>query len=503
MTASVPLLSLKGITKVFPGVRALENVQLDLWPGQVTALIGENGAGKSTLVKVMTGIYQPEEGEILYKAIPIELPTPESAHKVGITAIHQETVLFDELSVTENIFVGQYLYTGMFKKLDWPAMHQKARDILTRLEVQIDPRATLKTLSIAQRHMVAIARALSFEAQVVILDEPTAALSQHEILEFYQIVERLKQDGKAILFISHKFDEIFELADHYTILRDGVYIGSGAMSDITEERMVAMMVGRAITQTYPKVACELGDTVLEVKDLCHPTEFAHINFSLRKGEILGFYGLVGAGRTELMHALCGVTHPSSGDILLNGKTMHFRQPADAINAGIVCVPEERQKQGAIIEMPIAQNISLPQLSKLNPNGVLNDAKEWALAEEYARRLQVKAFSWKQAVETLSGGNQQKVVIGKWLATHPDVIILDEPTKGIDIGSKAAVHQFMSELVAQGLAVIMVSSELPEVMGMADRIIVMHEGLMVAQYRAGEATAETIVSAASGAGQEAA
>ncbi|SFR17691.1 rhamnose ABC transporter ATP-binding protein [Enterobacter sp. kpr-6] len=503
MTASVPLLSLKGITKVFPGVRALENVQLDLWPGKVTALIGENGAGKSTLVKVMTGIYQPEEGEILYKAIPIELPTPESAHKVGITAIHQETVLFDELSVTENIFVGQYLYTGMFKKLDWPAMHQKARDILTRLEVQIDPRATLKTLSIAQRHMVAIARALSFEAQVVILDEPTAALSQHEILEFYQIVERLKQDGKAILFISHKFDEIFELADHYTILRDGVYIGSGAMSDITEERMVAMMVGRAITQTYPKVACELGETVLEVKDLCHPTEFAHINFSLRKGEILGFYGLVGAGRTELMHALCGVTHPSSGDILLNGKTMHFRQPADAINAGIVCVPEERQKQGAIIEMPIAQNISLPQLSKLNPNGVLNDAKEWALAEEYARRLQVKAFSWKQAVETLSGGNQQKVVIGKWLATHPDVIILDEPTKGIDIGSKAAVHQFMSELVAQGLAVIMVSSELPEVMGMADRIIVMHEGLMVAQYRAGEATAETIVSAASGAGQEAA
>lgn len=503
MTASTPLLSLRGITKVFPGVRALENVQLDLWPGSVTALIGENGAGKSTLVKVMTGIYQPEEGEILYKAIPIQLPTPESAHKVGITAIHQETVLFDELSVTENIFVGQYIYTGLLKKLDWPAMHQKARDILTRLEVQIDPRATLKTLSIAQRHMVAIARALSFEAQVVILDEPTAALSQHEILEFYQIVERLKKEGKAILFISHKFDEIFALADYYTILRDGVYIGSGAMQEINEERMVAMMVGRAITQTYPKVACELGETVLDVKDLCHPTEFAHIDFSLRKGEILGFYGLVGAGRTELMQALSGVSRPSSGEIILNGKAVHFRQPADAIQAGIVCVPEERQKQGAIIEMPIAQNISLPQLGRLNPNGVLNDAKEWALADEYARRLQVKAFSWKQPVETLSGGNQQKVVIGKWLATHPEVIILDEPTKGIDIGSKAAVHQFMSELVSQGLAVIMVSSELPEVMGMADRIIVMHEGLMVAEYQAGEATAETIVSAASGAGKEAA
>ncbi|TDT51165.1 rhamnose ABC transporter ATP-binding protein [Enterobacter sp. AG5470] len=503
MTASTPLLSLKGITKVFPGVRALENVQLDLWPGKVTALIGENGAGKSTLVKVMTGIYQPEEGEILYKAIPISLPTPESAHKMGITAIHQETVLFDELSVTENIFVGQYRYTGLLKTLDWSAMHQQAREILTQLEVQIDPHATLKTLSIAQRHMVAIARALSFEAQVVILDEPTAALSQHEILEFYQIVEHLKQEGKAILFISHKFDEIFELADHYTILRDGVYVDSGAINAITEERMVAMMVGRAMTQSWPKVHCEPGETVLEVRDLCHPTEFAHITFSLRKGEILGFYGLVGAGRTELMQALSGVSRPSSGAIILHGKSVHFRQPADAINAGIVCVPEERQKQGAIIELSIAQNISLPQLSKLNRNGVLNDARESALADEYARRLQVKAFSWRQAVETLSGGNQQKVVIGKWLATHPDVIILDEPTKGIDIGSKAAVHQFMSELVAHGLAVIMVSSELPEVMGMADRVIVMHEGLMVAEYKAGEATAETIVSAASGAGKEAA
>ncbi|ALB61168.1 Predicted L-rhamnose ABC transporter, ATP-binding component [Cronobacter condimenti 1330] len=503
MSASTPLLSLKGICKTFPGVRALENVQLELWPGRVTALIGENGAGKSTLVKVMTGIYQPDGGEILYKAIPITLPNPEAAHKVGITAIHQETVLFDELTVTENIFTGHYLVKGLFKKLDWPAMHRQARDILNRLEVNIDPHAVLKTLSIAQRHMVAIARALSFDAQVVILDEPTAALSQHEILEFYQIVERLKHEGKAILFISHKFDEIFELADHYTILRDGVFVSAGDITDITEERMVAMMVGRAITQTYPKVVCEPGDTVLEVRDLCHPTEFAHIDFSLRKGEILGFYGLVGAGRTELMQALCGVTRPSSGEIILNGKHMAFHQPADAIEAGIVCVPEERQKQGAIIELPIAQNISLPQLSRLNPNGILHDDREWALADEYARRLQVKASGWRQPVETLSGGNQQKVVIAKWLATRPEVIILDEPTKGIDIGSKAAVHQFMSELVGQGLAVIMVSSELPEVMGMADRIIVMHEGLMVAEYAAGKATAESIVSAASGAGREAA
>lgn len=502
MSASTPLLSLKGITKIFPGVRALENVQLDLWPGKVTALIGENGAGKSTLVKVMTGIYQPEEGEILYKAIPIHLPTPESAHKVGITAIHQETVLFDELSVSENIFVGQYLYKGLLKTLDWPAMHRRANEILTRLEVQIDPRATLKTLSIAQRHMVAIARALAFDAQVVILDEPTAALSQHEILEFYHIVERLKQDGKAILFISHKFDEIFELADYYTILRDGVYVslgdkrhhrradgvddgGPGDQPNLPESRLHTRRNGAG------------GDRSLSSYRVCPyqlPPAQGRNSRLLRPGGRRTHRA--DAGALRCLAPLLRRDPPERQNHALH-------QPADAIRAGIVCVPEERQKQGAIIALPIAQNISLPQLSKLNPNGVLNDAREWRLADEYASRLQVKAFSWRQPVETLSGGNQQKVVIGKWLATQPEVIILDEPTKGIDIGSKAAVHQFMSELVSQGLAVIMVSSELPEVMGMADRIIVMHEGQMVAEYRAGEATAETIVSAASGIGQEAA
>ena len=497
------ILQANQMSMLFPGTLALDRVDYRVWRGKVNVIIGENGAGKSTLVKVMTGIYQPEEGELRYKAIPIKLPNPESAHKVGITAIHQETVLFDELSVTENIFVGHYIYRGLFKRLNWPAMHQQARDILTRLEVNIDPHAILKDLSIAQRHMVAIARALSFDAQVVILDEPTAALSQHEIVEFYQIVERLKREGKAILFISHKFDEIFSISDYYTVLRDGSYVGSGKISDISEQQMVTMMVGREVSQAYPKVNCEPGDTVLEVQNLSHPTEFAGINFSLRKGEILGFYGLVGAGRTELMQALFGVTQPGGGKILINGKEQHFSRPSQAIRAGIVYVPEERQKQGAIIDLPISQNISLPQLSQLNPRGVLNDKKEWALADDYARRLQVKASSWKQAVGTLSGGNQQKVVIAKWLATKPDIIILDEPTKGIDIGSKAAVHQFMSELVGRGLAVIMVSSELPEVMGMADRIIVMHEGLMVAEFNAGEASAEMIVSAASGAGKEAA
>lgn len=497
MTSLNPIISLNAISKAFLGVPALQQVQLTLYPGKVTALVGENGAGKSTLVKVLTGIYQPDGGEIHYKSIPVKLATPDAAHKLGITAIHQETVLFDELSVTENIFAGHYQYKGFLKRLDWPAMRQSTLDILGRLEVKIDPDAVLKTLSIAQRHMVAIARALSFDAQVVILDEPTAALSQHEISDFYQIVQRLKQQQKAILFISHKFDEIFAIADDYTVLRDGQYVGSGEISQTNEQKLVQMMVGRAISQTYPKLDTQPGETVLTVSGLSHATEFAGINFQLHKGEILGFYGLVGAGRTELMQALFGVSPIRHGEITLNGKPCHFSHPSEAIAAGIVYVPEDRQKQGVIIDLPIDQNISLPQLSQLNRNGVLNQQHEWALADNYARRLQVKASGWRQRVGTLSGGNQQKVVIGKWLATRPQIIILDEPTKGIDIGSKAAVHHFMSELVEQGLAVIMVSSELPEIIGMSDRIIVMHEGLIVAEFDKSNATAELIVSAASG------
>ncbi|HPY40472.1 MAG TPA: sugar ABC transporter ATP-binding protein, partial [Thiolinea sp.] len=469
-----PLFSLRAVSKLFPGVKALDQVQLDLYPGQVTALIGENGAGKSTLVKCMTGIYHPDEGEIRFQGQAIHLKTPEDARHLGITAIHQETVLFDELSVTENIFAGNYLRKGKWGWLDWERMYQQAQRILNDIEAPISPKALLKDLSIGQRHMVAIARALSFDAKVVILDEPTAALSRHEIEELYKIVERLKQAGCAILFISHKFDEIFAIADRYTVFRDGTYVGEGLISAVSEPQLVTMMVGRTVNQVFPKVPVHIGKPILQVTDLCHPTEFAHINFTLHQGEILGFYGLVGAGRTELMQALFGVSRPSSGQISLEQQVLNLRSPADAIKAGIVYVPEERQAQGVVLPLPIYQNIGLPQLATINANGFLHDKAEYELADVYARRLQVKAPNWLEKVENLSGGNQQKVVIGKWLATKPKVIILDEPTKGIDIGSKAAVHAFMAELVQEGLAVIMVSSELPEVMGMSDRIIVMHE-----------------------------
>jgi rhamnose transport system ATP-binding protein len=345
--------------------------------------------------------------------------------------------------------------------------------------------------------MVAIARALSFDANVVILDEPTAALSHREIEDFYGIVRRLQQKGCAIMFISHKFDEIYAIADRFTVFRDGCYVDCGLIKEVDESDLVSMMVGRSIDNAYPKVDVQIGKKVIEVERFSHPTEFDDISFNLHQGEILGFYGLVGAGRTELMQSLFGVTNNSLGSIKIEGKTTTIKSPSDAIKAGIVYVPEERQSQGAVLEFPIFQNIGLPQLDKINSNGYLDDEKEYALAEKYAERLNVKAPNWHEKVENLSGGNQQKVVISKWLATQPKIIILDEPTKGIDIGSKAAVHEFMSELTGAGLAVIMVSSELPEVMGMADRVIVMREGLMVKEFEREQFSAEKLVSAATG------
>lgn len=503
MTESTPLFSLRGICKSFPGVKALDDVQLDLYPGEVTALIGENGAGKSTLVKTVTGIYQPESGQLMLEGEPLILSSPDKAREYGITAIHQETVLFDELSVTENIFAGHYLRKGFFNTLDWPAMHKRTKQILKSIDAPLSSDTLLKHLSIGQRHMVAIAHALSFDARVVILDEPTAALSHHETQELYAIVNKLKQAGCAILFISHKFDEIFSIADRFSVFRDGKYIDSGLIADVNESQLVKMMVGRNVDQIYPKVTVTLGEEVLRVENLSHPTEFDSISFSLKRGEILGFYGLVGAGRTELMQGLFGVNAQMTGRVSIQGLEVSIQSPAEAIAQGIVYVPEERQAQGAILDLPIYQNIGLPQLSKINPSGWLRTDSEYKMADKFAHRLSVKAPNWLEKVENLSGGNQQKVVIAKWLATAPKVLILDEPTKGIDIGSKAAVHAFMSELVEQGLSVIMVSSELPEVMGMADRIIVMHEGLNVCELNREEFTAERIVSAATNGRQESA
>jgi len=493
-----PKLTLTGISKSFPGVKALNEVDLELYAGEVTALIGENGAGKSTLVKSLTGIYQPEAGEIRIDGNRVSMQTPHRAFELGIAAIHQETVLFDELSVAENIYLGHTPRTSL-GLIDWRKLRSEARKVLDEMgAAHISEDTQLKELGIANKHLVAIARAMSIDSHIVIMDEPTAALSHKEIEDLFTLIEHLKSEGKAILFISHKFDEIYRIADRYTVFRDGEMVGKGLIKDTDQKEIVQMMVGRSVDQIFPKNNIKIGAPILQVANLSHPTEFDNISFDLHQGEILGFYGLVGAGRSEIMQALFGITRASTGSVILDGKRRQFRSPADAIKAGIVYVPEERGKQGIVADLPIYQNVSLPSLHKTSRNGVLQLAEEFALAREFTERLDLRASSLSQPTGTLSGGNQQKVVVAKWLATQPRVIILDEPTKGVDIGSKAAVHAFMGDLVAQGLSVIMVSSEIPEVLGMSDRVVVMREGLIVdTKANDGTLTAEQLVMTAAG------
>jgi rhamnose transport system ATP-binding protein len=489
-----PVLELSGISKRFAGIVALNKVGLSVRAGEVMALIGENGAGKSTLVKTLTGIYTPDEGSIRLGGEEMKFTCAQDAQRAGITAVHQETVMFDELTVAENIYVGRQPSRG--GRIDWKRIEAEAEKLFERLEVSLPVRARVKDLSVAQRHFVEIARALSQDARVVILDEPTASLSQREIHELYRIIGQLRAAGTAVIFISHKFDEIFTVADRYTVLRDGQFIADGALADISESELVALMVGRTVQNAYPKADVVPGEVLLEVEKLCHPTEFDNVSFQLRRGEILGFYGLVGAGRSEVMQALFGLTGNVSGSVTLEGKPVRIGCPQDAIAHGIAYVPEDRQHQGAHLSLPIMQNITLPILSRIGFFLRKRRAEECAIARHFSEQLELKASHLTQNVSELSGGNQQKVVLGKWLATQPKVIILDEPTKGIDIGSKAAVHRFVSQLVEKGLSVILVSSELPEVLGLADRVVVMHQGHVKQVFNREEATPESVVAAAS-------
>lgn len=492
---TAPVLSLTGISKSFPGVRALHDVTFGLKAGEVTALIGENGAGKSTIVKILTGIYSPDAGEIFVRGSTRSFASPRDSWAAGVAAIHQETVMFDELTVAENIFMG-HMPGG--RLIDWGEMRRRSLDILKRIEADFEAATPLKQLSVAQKHLVEIARALSHEASVIIMDEPTAALSRNEIDDLFRIVAQLKAQGCAILFISHKFDEIFRVADSYVCLRDGEMVGSGRIAEASEADLVRQMVGRPIDQVFPKRDIAIGETVLDVENLSNATEFADISFELRRGEILGFYGLVGAGRSEAAQCLFGMSRPTRGIVRLNGEPIVIHSPGAAIEAGICYVPEDRQQQGAFLPMSIRENITLASIGSHVKNVFLSRASERDAVRKLGRRLDVRAANWEQELSELSGGNQQKVVIAKWLAVKPKVIILDEPTKGIDVGSKAAVHDFIGELAEEGLAVMLISSELPEIMGLADRVIVMHEGRIVKIFVRGDWSAETIVSAATGA-----
>jgi len=495
-STTAPLLQLSGISKSFGGTRALESVELALHARSITALVGENGAGKSTLVKILTGIHQPDGGRISLCGKSVRIRSPAHAQQLGISVIHQEAVAFDELSVAENIFVTAR--PRRWGLIDWARMQRDAARLMERLDCPLEPGLRLRELSVAQKYLVQIARALSHDARLVIMDEPTAALSHHEAQLLLRIATGLRAEGRALLFISHKFEDLFAIADRYVVFRDGRSVAAGAMPGTSIDTLIQSMVGRVIEQLYPKRCIALGEEVLRVSHLSRAEEFADISFGVRRGEILGVYGLVGAGRSELMQSVFGLTRPESGSIELDHTRIRPRHPADAIAQRIAYVPEDRQQQGAISSLSISRNITLASLGKFTRHGWVEGERLTDAAREWAQRLQVRYADLEQPLSELSGGNQQKVVLAKWLLTAPRVLILDEPTKGIDVGSKAAVHALMGEWVQQGMAIILVSSELPEVLGLSDRVLVMRRGRVAGLLDRTEADEATILRLASAA-----
>jgi rhamnose transport system ATP-binding protein len=491
-----PVLQLQEIRKAFAGIQALDGVSFAATPGSVHALIGENGAGKSTLVRIMTGAHAPDSGTIQVGGEVVTMHAPIDAQRLGIAAIYQEPTLFPDLDVAENIFMGRQPLRPGLRQVLWPAMYRQARELVERLGVRLDVRARVRGLSVADQQTVEIAKALSTNSRVLIMDEPTAALSLREVAELFRIVRQLRANDVAVIFISHRLEEIYEIADRITVLRDGRNVGEGAPGDLPQNRLIQMMVGRTLDKLFPKEEAEIGETVLQVEGLQREGVFRDISFELRRGEILGLAGLVGARRTEVARAIFGIDRLQSGRVLLHGRPISIKAPRDALRHGIAYLPEDRQHQGLVLSMPITHNVTLPILQALSTAGWVHPRQESTIAHEQGQRLQLRgASSYMQAVRQLSGGNQQKVVLAKWLATKPQVLILDEPTRGIDVGTKAEVHRLISQLAAQGLAILMISSELPEVLGMSDRILVMREGRLTGEFSREEATQEVIMAAA--------
>jgi rhamnose transport system ATP-binding protein len=493
MATPTPLLRLSRITKSFGGVRALTQGELTLRIGEVTALVGENGAGKSTLVKILTGVHRPDGGTIELDGQSLRIGSPRDALRAGISVIHQESIAFDDLSVAENLFAhGLPTRYGM---VDWRTMRSRCAALLAQLDSRIDPDARFGDISIAQKHLVHIARALGGEARILIMDEPTAALSHHEAQQLLAIVRRLRAEGRAVLYISHKLEEVLAVADRYVVFRDGAAVAEGAVADASRETLTQAMVGRAVEQEFTRTRVAVGEEVLRVEGLTRRGEFSDVSFAVRAGEILGVYGLVGAGRSEIMRALFGATTGFEGRVSVGGKALNASGPHEALRAGLAFVPEDRQHEGALLTRSIADNIALPSLARLARSCFSSAEREKQLASQWVERLRIKCADASQLVESLSGGNQQKVVLARALETAPRLLILDEPTKGIDIGSKAAVHRLIDELAQRGLAIVMVSSELPEILGMSDRILVMRRGRMSGTFERSETNAENILRAA--------
>jgi rhamnose transport system ATP-binding protein len=494
--ATAAVAELRGVEKSFGGVHALRGVDLALMPGEVHSLVGENGAGKSTLVRILGGVYQPDRGAVAIGGEDVRLHGPRDARARGIAVIHQEPALFPDLDVAENVFMGRQPLDRS-RGIDWKRMYREVGELMRQLGVSLDPRAPVQGLSVADQQLVEIAKALSVDARVVVMDEPTAALSSRETEELFRIIRELRQRDVAVLFISHRLEEVFALSDSVTVLRDGGHVITASAAELDTTALIRHMVGRELGELFPKEAAEIGDPVLEVRGLTRDGVFRDVSFSLRRGEILGLAGLVGAGRSEVARAIFGIDALDAGEILRDGAPASIRTPHQAMKAGLAFVPEDRQHQGLVLEMAIADNATLPFLRRLTRFGLLNRRRERDVAGEFTRRLQVKSASLDQPVRALSGGNQQKVVLAKWLATDPKVLILDEPTRGIDIGTKAEVHRIISRLAAEGIAILLISSELPEVLGMADRVLVMHEGRLTGEFSRAEADQESIMRAATG------
>lgn len=496
MTQLMPALRLEGIVKSFPGVRALDQVSLSVMPGEVHALMGENGAGKSTLMKVLGGIYQPDEGAIHIGETAVVMSNPIDAKKKGIVFIHQELSLAEELSVAENVYLGE-LPRKSFGRVDWDSLYRNTDEILAKLKVRFKSDTRVGDLSIANQQMVEIARALTVDAKAVIFDEPTASLTDAEKLVLFDVIADLKSQGVGIVYISHRMEEIFKIADRVSVLRDGQYQGTLKTSETTEENITQLMIGRKLDLSRAAVEHDLGAVAIEVKNLSCGTVYQNVSFQVRCGEVLGFYGLVGAGRTEIAETLFGLRRPSSGSILLDGKEIDIRDPATAIKEGISLVPEDRKGQGLVLGMNCRDNMTLPQVSDMTAGPFVSDGAEIALFDLYRDRLDIRTPGWQQAVGNLSGGNQQKIVIGKWLSMHPKVLIVDEPTRGIDVGSKSEIHKLIRELAAGGYAVIVISSEMPEVLHVSDRIVAMYSGEIIQTFSTEEVSEDKLVQAISG------
>ncbi|WP_370949108.1 sugar ABC transporter ATP-binding protein [Amycolatopsis sp. cg5] len=497
VAAKSPIVALRDVVKSFGAVRALSGVSLELRPGVAHALLGENGAGKSTLIKVLAGAHRPDAGEIRIDGAPHRMHGPGDAQAAGIAVIYQEPTLFGDLSVAENVFIGrQPLKSG--RRIDHAATKSATGALLARLGVTLDPDRPARGLSIADQQVIEIAKALSLDARVIVMDEPTAALSAAEVERLFGVVRALLAQGVAVLFVSHRLDEVFELCEEATVLRDGGHVWTGPLDQTTPDELVKRMVGRELSALFPKQATEPGEVALSARRLTREGVFVDVSFDLRAGEIVALAGLVGAGRSEVARAVFGIDRLDAGEVRVGDRVLPSGSPSAAMAAGIGFVPEDRRQQGLVMDASIERNTALASLGKLSKGGIVRRRDERALAQDWAVKLRLKFAKLSDPAGVLSGGNQQKVVLAKWLSRKPKVLIVDEPTRGIDVGTKAEVHRLLSELAADGVAVLMISSELPEVLGMADRVLVMHEGRLAAELRA-PLTEESIALAAAGRG----